>query len=115
MEDGLLRKDGRGETREEIGGWTWGVVAEESKKLGLLAGPMVTVTVAQYLLQVISLMMVGHLGELSLSSAAIATSLAGVTGFSVLVCRLFSRDSSRLSFLHRLQSPHVSFSPRFSI
>ena len=54
------------------------------KKLGILAGPMVAVTVSQYLLQVISLMMVGHLGEISLSSAALATSLTAVTGFSLL-------------------------------
>ncbi|MBA0556708.1 hypothetical protein Golob_026787 [Gossypium lobatum] len=46
---------------------------------------MVAVTLSQYLLQVISTMMVGHLGELALSSSAIAISLAGVTGFSFLV------------------------------
>ncbi|KAK6134253.1 hypothetical protein DH2020_031989 [Rehmannia glutinosa] len=55
------------------------------KRLGYLAGPMVAVTLSHYLLQVISLMMVGHLGELSLSSTALAFSLAGVTGFSLLV------------------------------
>ncbi|MBA0766070.1 hypothetical protein Gotri_015149, partial [Gossypium trilobum] len=46
---------------------------------------MVAVTLSQYLLQVISTMMVGHLGELALSSSAIAISLAGVTGFSFLL------------------------------
>ncbi|KAK8940076.1 MATE efflux family protein 5 [Platanthera guangdongensis] len=46
---------------------------------------MVGVTLSQYLVQVTSSMMVGHLGELALSSAAIATSLSGVTGFSLLV------------------------------
>ncbi|MBA0828796.1 hypothetical protein Goarm_013431, partial [Gossypium armourianum] len=45
---------------------------------------MVAVTLSQYLLQVISTMMVGHLGELALSSSAITISLAGVTGFSFL-------------------------------
>ncbi|KAL5763381.1 hypothetical protein ACOSP7_019645 [Xanthoceras sorbifolium] len=50
----------------------------EVKRLGVLAGPM-------YLLQVISLMMVGHLSELALSSAAITISLSGVTGFSLLL------------------------------
>ncbi|KAF9600207.1 hypothetical protein IFM89_005031 [Coptis chinensis] len=39
---------------------------------------------SQYLLQAISMMMVGHLGEFSLSSTAIATSLTNVTGFSLL-------------------------------
>ncbi|KAK1301455.1 MATE efflux family protein 5 [Acorus calamus] len=58
---------------------------EEVKKLGTIAAPMVAVTVSQYLLQVLSMMMVGHLGELSLSSTAVATSLTSVTGFSLLM------------------------------
>ncbi|KAK6252716.1 hypothetical protein QUC31_014436 [Theobroma cacao] len=64
---------------------TWVVFIEEVKRLGYLAGPMVAVTISQYLLQVISTMMVGHLGELALSSSAIAISLSGVTGFSLLL------------------------------
>lgn len=40
---------------------------------------------SQYLLQVFSMMMVGHLGELYLSSTAIAVSLCGVTGFSLML------------------------------
>ncbi|XP_077221207.1 protein DETOXIFICATION 12-like [Tasmannia lanceolata] len=83
MEEGLLvLKEERGERREDEFRW---VFFMEVKKLGFLAGPMVAVTLSQYLLQVISLMMVGHLGELSLSSAAIATSITGVTGFSLLL------------------------------
>lgn len=58
---------------------------EEVNKLGYIAGPMVAVTLSVYLLQVVSVMMVGHLGELALSSTSIAFSLAGVTGFSVMV------------------------------
>ncbi|XP_028060179.1 protein DETOXIFICATION 12-like isoform X3 [Camellia sinensis] len=46
---------------------------------------MMAVTLSQYLLQVVSIMMVGHLGELSLSSTAIAISLSTVTGFSLLL------------------------------
>ncbi|KAK3189566.1 hypothetical protein Dsin_029127 [Dipteronia sinensis] len=61
------------------------VLFAEMKRLGVIAGPMVAVTLSQYLLQVISVMMVGHLGELTLSSTAIAISLSGVTGFSVLM------------------------------
>ncbi|XP_039017905.1 protein DETOXIFICATION 12-like [Hibiscus syriacus] len=64
---------------------TWPAVVEETKRVGYLAGPMVAVTISQYLLQVVSTMMVGHLGELALSSSAIAISLAGVTGFSFLL------------------------------
>lgn len=66
-------------------GWGGGALGMEIKRLGYLAGPMVAVVLSQYSLQVISMMMVGHLGELALSSTAIAVSLAGVTGFSLLV------------------------------
>nr|XP_043623686.1 protein DETOXIFICATION 14-like isoform X1 [Erigeron canadensis] len=64
---------------------TWSVFVIEAKKFGYIAGPMVLVTLSQYLLQVICLMMVGHLDELALSSTAIAISLSGVTGFSLLL------------------------------
>ncbi|KAL7240303.1 hypothetical protein ACSBR2_006041 [Camellia fascicularis] len=78
----LLLKEG-----EKKGGGlvTWSVFGEEAKRLGCIAAPMVAVTLSQYLLQVVSLMMVGHLGELSLSSTAIAISLSTVTGFSLLL------------------------------
>nr|KYP65005.1 Protein TRANSPARENT TESTA 12 [Cajanus cajan] len=58
---------------------------EEVKKVGRIAAPMVVASVLQYLMQVVSMVMVGHLGQLSLSSVAIATSLTNVSGFSVLV------------------------------
>ncbi|KAL5573121.1 hypothetical protein UlMin_022718 [Ulmus minor] len=61
-----------------------GVFVEELKKEGVIAAPMVAVAVLQYLLQVVSVVMVGHLGQLSLSSVAIATSLTNVVGFSLL-------------------------------
>ncbi|CAL5338873.1 unnamed protein product [Camellia sinensis] len=78
----LLLKEG-----EKKGGGlvTWSVFGEEVKRLGCIAAPMVAVTLSQYLLQVVSIMMVGHLGELSLSSTAIAISLSSVTGFSLLL------------------------------
>ncbi|XP_073055166.1 protein DETOXIFICATION 14-like isoform X1 [Primulina eburnea] len=87
MEEGLLLLDGKEETRERSRSDAsfGGVIIEEMKKLGYLAGPMVAVTLSQYLLQVVSIMMAGHLGELSLSSTAIAFSLAGVTGFSLML------------------------------
>ncbi|GER44449.1 MATE efflux family protein [Striga asiatica] len=77
MEAGLLAKESCGG-----GGSRWREIGKEMKRLGYLAGPMMAVTLSFFLLQVISLMMVGHLGELSLSSSAIAFSLASVTGFS---------------------------------
>ena len=46
---------------------------------------MIGVNLFQYSLQVIYVMMVGHLGELTLSGPSIATSFAGVMGLHVLV------------------------------
>ncbi|KAL5553343.1 hypothetical protein UlMin_040744 [Ulmus minor] len=79
MEESLLLQP-----KEEGLRWSSGLF-EEAKNLGFIAGPMVAVILTQYLVQVISIMMVGHLGELALSSAAIAISLCGVTGFSLLL------------------------------
>ncbi|XP_017980900.1 PREDICTED: protein DETOXIFICATION 14 [Theobroma cacao] len=62
----------------------WIVSLKELKKIGCIAAPMVAVTVLQHLLQVVSIMMVGHLGELSLSGVSIATSFTIVTGFCFL-------------------------------
>ncbi|KAI4346938.1 hypothetical protein L6164_007801 [Bauhinia variegata] len=58
---------------------------QELRRVGSMAAPMVAVTVSHYLLQVVSLMMVGHTGKLSFSGVAIASSFAEVTGFSVLI------------------------------
>ncbi|TKY64825.1 MATE efflux family protein 9 [Spatholobus suberectus] len=58
----------------------------ELKRVGSMAAPMVAATISQYLLEVVSLMMVGHLGILvSFSGVAIATSFAEVTGFCVVL------------------------------
>lgn len=63
---------------------TWDVYVQELKKVSSIAIPMVVATLSQHLSRVVSMMMVGHLGELSLSGAAVATSLTNVTGFSLL-------------------------------
>ncbi|XP_074569711.1 protein DETOXIFICATION 16-like [Curcuma longa] len=57
----------------------------EVKRLLSLAGPLIATSLLQYCIQVISVMFVGHLSELSLSGASMATSFANVTGFSVLL------------------------------
>ncbi|KAH1200393.1 Protein DETOXIFICATION 9 [Glycine max] len=76
------------EEGSETGKWGWmkrrRAMREELKKVGTIAAPMVVASVLQYLLQVVSLVMVGHLNQLSLSSVAIAISLTNVSGFSVL-------------------------------
>ncbi|CAL5333482.1 unnamed protein product [Camellia sinensis] len=60
-------------------------ILTELKKQLSLAGPIIAVNLLLYCLQVISVMFVGHLGELALSGASMATSFASVTGFSLLV------------------------------
>ncbi|XP_031104407.1 protein DETOXIFICATION 14-like isoform X1 [Ipomoea triloba] len=57
---------------------------EELKEVSHIALPMIVVTLSQYLQRTSPLLMLGHLGELQLSSASIATSLCAVTGYSVL-------------------------------
>ncbi|XP_074353717.1 protein DETOXIFICATION 16-like isoform X2 [Apium graveolens] len=59
-------------------------MVELKRQVGL-AGPLVLVSLLQYSLQTISVMFVGHLGEVCLSGASMATSFAGVTGFSLML------------------------------
>ncbi|CAL8097045.1 unnamed protein product [Prunus armeniaca] len=80
MDKSLLIEEG-----EDRGGVErCGLFVAEVKRLGYIAGPMVAVNLSQYFLQIISIMMVGHLGQLSLSSTAIAISFCAVSGFSLL-------------------------------
>lgn len=83
MEEGLLLT-GRNSTRDNHR-LTWSVFGIETKKFAYIALPMVAVTLSQFMLQVISVTMVGHLGELALSSTSIAISISNVTGFSFLL------------------------------
>ncbi|CAI9270788.1 unnamed protein product [Lactuca saligna] len=62
----------------------WGDYGREVNKMGRIAVPMVVVAALQYLMQMVAVIMVGHVDQLSLSSLAIATSLTNVTGFSLL-------------------------------
>uniref|UniRef100_A0A1D1Z036 Protein DETOXIFICATION n=1 Tax=Anthurium amnicola TaxID=1678845 RepID=A0A1D1Z036_9ARAE len=75
---------GGGRGGEEGGGRGGEVLAEVQRQLWL-AGPLMSVNLLQYSLNVISVMFVGHLGELALAGASMATSFAGVTGFSLLL------------------------------
>ncbi|VAI73434.1 unnamed protein product [Triticum turgidum subsp. durum] len=60
-------------------------VGDEVKRQLWLAGPLTAGSLLQNLIQMISIMFVGHLGELPLAGASVATSFATVTGFSLLV------------------------------
>lgn len=75
------------------------VIIEELKRLVKLAAPLVTVNVLLFSLQLISLVFVGHLGELQLSGASMAISFASVTGFSLLVRTLNLLFSIMISLL----------------
>ncbi|KAG0519128.1 hypothetical protein BDA96_09G237500 [Sorghum bicolor] len=87
----LRNGDGREEKCGGGGGgggvrWWRELLAREAGKVGCVALPMAAVSVSQYAVQVASNMMVGHLpGVLPLSASAIATSLATVSGFSLLI------------------------------
>ncbi|URD82247.1 MATE efflux family protein [Musa troglodytarum] len=69
----------------EAGPKSGGEFFVEIKRQLSLAGPLIASSLLQNILQVISVMFVGHLGELALSGASMATSFAGVTGFSFLL------------------------------
>ncbi|TVU30676.1 hypothetical protein EJB05_22309, partial [Eragrostis curvula] len=59
-------------------------VSTEVKRLLRLAVPLVASFILRNAVQVVSVMFVGHLGELPLAGASLAASLANVTGFSFL-------------------------------
>nr|CAB3467986.1 unnamed protein product [Digitaria exilis] len=60
-------------------------VREEVRKQLWLAGPMIGGALLQNVIQMISVMYVGHLGELPLAGASMANSFATVTGLSLLL------------------------------
>jgi hypothetical protein len=114
--------EGEGKREERKWAITWEGFVQELKKAGCIAAPMVAVSVLQYLLQVVSVIIVGHLGALALSSAAIATSITNVTGFSLLVCLLilslfkFFFYKGPLIFLHLLTSMnHYAFNSEIKV
>lgn len=58
---------------------------KEMKMQFSLAGPLIIINLLGFSLLLVSLMFVGHLGELELASASLAASIANVTGSSVLI------------------------------
>ncbi|XP_019173064.1 PREDICTED: protein DETOXIFICATION 12-like [Ipomoea nil] len=83
MSESPLLREVEGERKIGISS-RWDALTEELKKVSRIALPMVFVAISQQLVITVAMMMLGHLGELSLSGAAIATSLTNVTGFSLL-------------------------------
>ena len=82
LESPLISQESVSETRS---GAKREEILSEVKLQLKLAGPPVLFNLLLFGLQVISVMFVGHLGELALSGASMATSFASVTGFSLLV------------------------------
>ncbi|KAL6604798.1 hypothetical protein ACP70R_042742 [Stipagrostis hirtigluma subsp. patula] len=88
LEDGLLiapaecKDDGGGSLAMAV---VVPAASEEVKRQLWLAGPLIAGSLLQSLIQMISVMFVGHLGELPLAGASMASSFAAVTGFSLLL------------------------------
>jgi hypothetical protein len=78
---------------------SWDIYMKEMKRICYISGPMVAVILSNKLLQVVSIMIVGHLGELYLSSAALSISFICVTGFSFLVCQFYHHTFDFCLFL----------------
>ncbi|KAG2650323.1 hypothetical protein PVAP13_1NG158400 [Panicum virgatum] len=68
-------------------------VWSEVKKQLYLAGPLVAGQLLQNIVQMISIMFVGHLGKLPLAGASVASSFATVTGFSLLGGMAYSLET----------------------
>lgn len=78
---------------KELGGGESLAVGDEVKRQLRLAGPLIAGCLMQNLIQMISVMFVGHLGELPLAGASLATSLANVTGYSLLAGMATAMDT----------------------
>ncbi|PWA96180.1 multi antimicrobial extrusion protein [Artemisia annua] len=70
---------------KRVGPYSKDEIVCEFKKQLYLAGPLMAVNLLVCALSMISVMFVGHLGELALSGASMATSFASVTGTSLMV------------------------------
>lgn len=94
----LLPARGKDSSHDEKRRRWWREAVEESGRLVALAAPMIAVGLLQLTMQLISTMMVGHLGEVALAGAAMANSLTAVSGFSILVRSRSSRSIYVLFF-----------------
>ncbi|KAL2654079.1 hypothetical protein R1flu_022207 [Riccia fluitans] len=84
----LLRFSSRGSELQRPKGknyefWVW--LQQELFEQFRIAGPMILVNCLLFLLRVIPLMFVGHLGELAFSSSQIALAIAAATGVNVMI------------------------------
>ncbi|XP_061354345.1 protein DETOXIFICATION 19-like [Gastrolobium bilobum] len=83
---GATHDDGKENTTPQVGGW-WNKVLdmEEAKQQLMFSLPMILTNLFYYLITLVSVMLVGHLGELQLAGATLANSWFSVTGVAVMV------------------------------
>uniref|UniRef100_A0A1J3GGZ5 MATE efflux family protein 5 n=1 Tax=Noccaea caerulescens TaxID=107243 RepID=A0A1J3GGZ5_NOCCA len=84
--------------RQEVKKIRW----EKLKKVASMAAPMVVVNISRYLLRAISTMIVGHKSEISLAGIALASTLASVTGFTLIVRRASADPKKKNWFMECL-------------
>ncbi|XP_078432819.1 protein DETOXIFICATION 19-like isoform X5 [Wolffia australiana] len=65
--------------------WGRGEFAEEAMKQVLFSVPMILTSVAYYGIPLVSVMFAGHLGDLELAGATLASSWATVSGFTLMI------------------------------
>ncbi|XLR24581.1 protein DETOXIFICATION 51-like [Arachis ipaensis] len=73
--------------KQEPEGWTCGGISEvmkESRSLMELALPIALTSLIFYLRSIVSMLFLGHLGELQLAAGSLAIAFANITGYSVL-------------------------------
>ncbi|KAJ4850875.1 hypothetical protein Tsubulata_007115 [Turnera subulata] len=81
----VASEEGNGSVLSSSKKWCDKAVVTELRKQLKLAGPLVFTGLLQFSMQMISVISVGHLGQVPLASASLATSFAGSTGFSLMV------------------------------
>ncbi|RHN75075.1 putative multi antimicrobial extrusion protein [Medicago truncatula] len=86
--------NGRRNTEPEMEKKWWNKILdiEEAKHQLMFSLPMIFTNLFYYLITLVSVMLVGHLGDLQLAGATLANSWFSVTGIAVMV--------SNLLFLH---------------
>lgn len=79
------RENRGGVPQVERGWWNRVLDMEEAKHQLLFSLPMILTNLFYYLITLVSVMLVGHLGELQLAGSTLANSWFSVTGVAVMV------------------------------
>lgn len=90
------RQIGEGRVESFSSGFVSQEFASELKRVNCIAWPMIAVSISQFLVRLSPMFVLGHLGELPLAGASMATTFCNVTGFSVIVRFLPSFGAAEL-------------------